>query len=534
MKKIKLILIMTLAIFTCNIKVYAASTSLSVSSDTVSVGDTFTVSANMKDAAAWNIYVTSSGPVNGCTISQVDASADALDTSKTFSATCTATEEGTITLTLSGDVTSAEDGNAVNVSGTKTITVVKKTTPPPSEEKPAITLSTNNKLKELKVEGYELEKKDENNYTLTVTNDIESIKVKAEAEDEKAKVTGDGEHKLQIGENNIEIIVTSESGKENKININVTRKEGYYLDDLDLAIKYTNENEINIIIDSDSKVSSQNLTKIKNSKKTVKLKYYNEDKKLMYSWILEGTKINDFEELVTKISYETDNKKEISKLSNYAEGIYVKLEQEEKIPEGTKVKIFVGDKYSDNELINVYYYNKGNNKLELVKINIKVESGYIEFEPANGTDYFLTMSKINTESVITTSKDGFGLNNIIIIILIIIIIILLTISLIIIFKLKGKNNKKTENDINTTDINNNINNDLSLNDTNNIDTNQSNMYPVYDNVSVNLVNNANTENIDNSVLNNNSLNNNYVDVNKEYNNVNTETDNNKYNNVKFF
>ena len=38
-----------------------------------------------------------------------------------------------------------------------------------------------------------------------------------------------------IGENNIEIIVTSESGLENIINILVTRRDGYYIENIKIT-----------------------------------------------------------------------------------------------------------------------------------------------------------------------------------------------------------------------------------------------------------------------------------------------------------
>ena len=90
MKKIKILLISLISMFAFNTSVYAASSSISVSSGNVYVGDSFTVSLYVTSSAAWNVHVTSSGPVSGCTIHQADASADALDTNRSFSATWSA------------------------------------------------------------------------------------------------------------------------------------------------------------------------------------------------------------------------------------------------------------------------------------------------------------------------------------------------------------------------------------------------------------------------------------------------------------
>lgn len=69
MKKIKILLIGIVTFFTLNIDALAASASLSTSTSSVYVGDTFTVSVNVY-AAAWNVHTSVSGPVSGCIVNQ--------------------------------------------------------------------------------------------------------------------------------------------------------------------------------------------------------------------------------------------------------------------------------------------------------------------------------------------------------------------------------------------------------------------------------------------------------------------------------
>ena len=123
MKKVKILFILFISIFVFNINVLAASGNLSVSSNSVYVGDSFTVSANISGVAAWNVHVNSSGPVSGCSIDEADTTADASDTNKTFSVTCTAIGEGIITITLSGDITSENDDSATSISGSRSVVV---------------------------------------------------------------------------------------------------------------------------------------------------------------------------------------------------------------------------------------------------------------------------------------------------------------------------------------------------------------------------------------------------------------------------
>lgn len=254
--------------------------------------------------------------------------------------------------------------------------------------------SKNNNLASIKVDGYDLVKVDNNNYTLKVQNDVSNINVNATAEDAKTKITGTGKHDLKVGENTIEIVLTSESGAENKIVIKVTRKDGYYIEDLDYALKSSGK-DINIILSSDSKVTSKDLAKIKASKKKVSLNYFDKDKKLIYSWLLDGSKINNTKELATEIEYTSKHVKEISKLSNYADGLYLTFKNSGNMPNGTKIKIFVGNKYKNGDALNIYYYDIVKNKLTLMEEKLKVKDGYIEFSLEHGSEYFITMSQIS-------------------------------------------------------------------------------------------------------------------------------------------
>jgi len=467
-KKLKILLIVLITIFAFKISVYAASGSLSVSSGNVYVGDTFTVTVNVNSAAAWNVHVSASGPVSGCSINQADATSDAMDTNKKFNATCTATGVGTITITLSGDVTSASDGNAVNISGNKSVVVSTKPASSNNNNnsnnnnkssdnvEKVDNKSKNNNLKEIIVDGYELTKIDNNNYSLSVPNYVSSININAIAEDSKSKITGAGNQNISVGENNLEIVVTAENGAQNKINIKVTRKDGYYLEDLDYVLK--NDDVNNIIIKIDTIITKSDLEKIKNSKKTINFNYYN-DKVLSYSWIIDGSKLNNTNDFITTITNDSEYKKSILKSSNYADGLLTGVKQSGSLPTGTRIKLFVGDKYEDNDLINVYFYDKNSEKLELIKDEIKVENGYIQFDMKDASDYFITMSNIPNLDVISEDIpspdkeviDESSQSNLIFYI-IIGLLSLLVIGLLIILIRKNKKNKKDDNNKNDSEL----------------------------------------------------------------------------------
>lgn len=391
------------------ISVFAAgSVSVSPTSLTIEEGSskTFTISA-YNTIGDVSISSSNSGVASVSTGEWGTGMVDEGQT-KTGTITVTGKSVGTATITLTIDAATFDGDDLAGQTRTVTVNVVAKPTPPSNNNnnnsnnnnsnnnQATDNRSKNNNIKELTIEGYELTKVDDNNYNLTVSNDVTSVNVMATAEDSKAKISGTGVKELQVGENNIEVVVTSESGTQNKITIKVTRKDGYYLEDLDSVLNDSKIQDINIIINPDSKISSQDLTKIKASGKIVKLNYYDENKKLIYSYVLDGTKIKDVNEFVTSVSYTSENVKDILKLSNYADGLYISLGQNGNLPKNTKIKLYVGDKYIDGDIVNVYYYDNGNNKLDFVKDNLTVKDGYVEFEVEKGSDYLITMSNITS------------------------------------------------------------------------------------------------------------------------------------------
>jgi hypothetical protein len=412
-KKNQIILTSLVAAFLLGANSFAASGNIYVSKSSVYVGDTFSVSVSITSSAAWNIHVTASGPVSGCTINAADATADAKDTNKTFTSSCKATGTGTITLSLSGDVTSASNGNAVYLSGSRTVTVTKK---PSSNtggnntggntgsntggntggnkpttggnKKPTSNKSTNNKLGSISVDGYSLTKVNDNNYNLKVTHDIESVNVKATAADAKAKVSGTGKHNIKDGKNTIVVTITSESGAKNYINLTVTRKDGFYLEDLDYIIA-KKINNADIIVGGDTKVSSFDIAKMKDSGMTFKLIYSNQSKRLISGWIIDGSKIGKGKDFNTTVSFDSEYRKEILKLSNYADGIIVSTHTP---PDGSKLRLYVGDKFENGDLVNVYSYLP--KELKKVSEEVEVKNGIVELDITGSNTYFLTMSSI--------------------------------------------------------------------------------------------------------------------------------------------
>ncbi len=102
--------------------------------------------------------------------------------------------------------------------------------------------STNNNLASLSVDNGTLTpnfNKDTVKYTVSVDSNIDKINVTATTEDNKASLTGDGEHNLNFGENTIKVVVTAEDNSTKEYEIVVTRRESSDTSLSDLTIDGT-------------------------------------------------------------------------------------------------------------------------------------------------------------------------------------------------------------------------------------------------------------------------------------------------------
>lgn len=339
---------------------------------------------------------------------------------------------GTTKIYLDVDGATFDRESLVDKDQVITVNVVEKK--PPVED----TRSKNNNLKSLTIEGYELTKIGDNNYSLIVSNSVISVKVLAELEDDKAKVSGTGVYDLKIGDNNISIVVTAENGSKKTYKIKVTRKDGYYLEDLDALLDSKNDS-FEIILNSNNNIlSKEDIDSIRDNKKIVKFDYFDDNKKLIYSWIIDGNLLKQSMEFSTNVKNVPTNDN-IYEAVNYADGLYLSVLHNGNMPKGIKIRVYVEDKYKNDDFLNVYKYN--GNTLGLVSEKIKVTNDFVEFSVLEGMDYFITMSDLDISK--DAKKFEFNAYLIIAIAEFIVIIILVCI---LVLKKKKKNTIEVRNE----------------------------------------------------------------------------------------
>ena len=207
--------------------VFAASYSISVTSNSVTVGNSVTLKVN------------GSGLTGRFNVSSSDASVAALSGSSvwvennTQSIKINTKKVGTAVIIVTPtDGISDSMGNEVSLAVKKiTITVKAKSTSSSGSTNnttPAKVKSANSYLSSLTIDGYELDNKFDKQtleYSVTVKEGTEKIKLNAQLDDSSSKVTGIGNLNVTEGLNTFNIVVTAENGSKRTYVLKVTVKE---------------------------------------------------------------------------------------------------------------------------------------------------------------------------------------------------------------------------------------------------------------------------------------------------------------------
>jgi len=139
-------------------------------------------------------------------------------------------------------------------------------------------ISNNNNLSNIELSEGELSPefdKNEINYRVSVPQEVDRITINGILEDTNARITGNGEHSLVTGDNEISLVVTSELGEEKTYTINVHRNAS---DDASL-LKIENDQNSEVIKVSDTKY----LINVQHEVKRITINGYPNDSKATIS-----------------------------------------------------------------------------------------------------------------------------------------------------------------------------------------------------------------------------------------------------------
>ena len=110
--------------------------------------------------------------------------------------------------------------------------------------------------------------------------------------------------------------------------------------------------------------------------------------KIIYSWIIDGSKLDSVEDIKAKVSF--DIKEDFEEKTNYASGFYITFDSIN-LGDGVSARIYVGDKFKDGDKINIYTYE--DDEVVLVEENVEIKDGYLDLSPSK-EDYLLSKSSI--------------------------------------------------------------------------------------------------------------------------------------------
>lgn len=243
-KTMKIIFLMAFmwVVLTAFSKVSAATATIAPAKKSATVGDTVKVTVSI-NAASWNLKV--SGEANDSIVGY-NSEGENQKTTKVYN--IKPSKAGTYTVSLSGDVTdgTTDKNSSINTS-TSIIFKEKTTTTNPGNNNNNNSTTTTKKsnnanLKTLGVTPKEYDfsgfSKSKTSYSVTIPNNVDSLKVAYKTEDSKASVKVSGNSGFEVGSNNqIKVVVTAEDGTTQTYTIKVTKlaedeeKPGNIIDD---------------------------------------------------------------------------------------------------------------------------------------------------------------------------------------------------------------------------------------------------------------------------------------------------------------
>lgn len=220
------IIMFVLALCAFGTSAYAASFSITASKTTLNIGDTTNVTIKADDCLG-QFSITSS---DSSIVSVSDTSKWLENNSSTITITAKKSGKANITLTAKNVSDTAGDND---ITGSKSVTI---TVSEPKKEEPKDDTPTNEgggsstqakssdaTLKSITVGGKKYNNPGTNITANSVSSDTSSIKIEAQTNDSKAKVTGTGTKDLVTGTNKFTLKVTAENGSTKSYTVKVTK-----------------------------------------------------------------------------------------------------------------------------------------------------------------------------------------------------------------------------------------------------------------------------------------------------------------------
>ena len=330
-----------------------ASGSISVNRGSLSIAkgssSSFVVSAN-NAAGRVDIYSSNSS------VAKVSTSSSWLD-NNSVTVTVTGVNDGNATIivkitdaaTYDEEALSGTRSVSVNVySNTSSNNVSNNNSQNSNQSKPSNSSKYNNSSNTKKNDiGFDKNKEE---YNIEIENYINSLDIDAKVNMSTSKVNIEGNKDLKVGDNTINVIVTSEDGTKKTYKINVKRKDEVVettIDKINEVIDGTTKDTVKIKIIDNLKISKDIIDKINSSKKNIIINKYDNDK-IVYSWTFKSGNMNFKKEFDSNISFSDKDLESLRKKNNYSEMYKVIFGYNGDISDSI-IKLNVSGKFNNND-----------------------------------------------------------------------------------------------------------------------------------------------------------------------------------------
>ncbi len=230
--------------------------------------------------------------------------------------------------------------------------------------------------------------------TVFVDNDVTEVKVEYIKSDKKSTVVVTGNKNLQVGNNIITVTVTAEVGDVNVYRVVVVRRGNNNTITSNIL---TENKEVRIITTEAPVIDMSTIEDVKDNNKTLIVLVQDSNGRNLYEWNVDGSYLTYVESgLDTYITYLTNIPNPLSETITDKDASYLGFRQRGVLPSVAIIHVYVGDKYEDGTVLNLYRYNDATSKAEYQYGNIKVSGGYIQLRIYDGAEYILTPNVIQT------------------------------------------------------------------------------------------------------------------------------------------
>lgn len=299
-------------------------------------------------------------------------------------------------------VVTAENG-AVK---TYTITIIR------ANKDGKITVSSDNSLKKLSIEGTDIEfNKNTLTYNVSVPNEVVEAKVSYETTSSKAVASISGNTALEVGENKIEINVTAEDGSIRTYVLNIIREKSVLKsenneEEIVSKIKdISNNDDIVVTVDENDEnkvVSSNIINELINANKNLSYNVVDKEGKILYKVKINSEKLVKDSEFSYYLTFKSDYEDVLNSLTENNLHLPLNFKFHGTLPGNIEFSIYVKDMLDTTKEYDLYYFNTKNNILELEINKVPITNGYADFELNHFSEYVLLEKKVanNKKSII--------------------------------------------------------------------------------------------------------------------------------------